>query len=131
MEEKLKHLEFIQNVITRLNTNSFYIKGWAISIISALFVFADKNSNSELMILVYAIIPMFWILDSFFLSSERRYRELYKEVASSTTTDFNMSTDKYKVFEYSWIKCFFSRTLLVFYLFLVLMSFIAMCILIK
>jgi transposase len=32
LEAKLKHLEFIQTVITRLATNSFLFKGWAITI---------------------------------------------------------------------------------------------------
>ena len=35
-EDKLKHLEFIQNIITRMNTNSFLIKGWAVTIASAI-----------------------------------------------------------------------------------------------
>jgi hypothetical protein len=26
--EEVKHLEFIQGVITRMNTNSFQMKGW-------------------------------------------------------------------------------------------------------
>ena len=41
MEKKLKHLEFIQNVILRMNNNSFLIKGWAITLISALFALAS------------------------------------------------------------------------------------------
>ncbi len=35
-EEQIKHLEFIQDVITRMNSNSFQIKGWCITILSAL-----------------------------------------------------------------------------------------------
>jgi len=35
-QETMQHLEFIQNVITRMNTNSFQIKGMAITIVSAL-----------------------------------------------------------------------------------------------
>lgn len=44
-EKKLKHLEFLQNVITRMNSNSFMIKGWAITLVSALFVLAAKDAN--------------------------------------------------------------------------------------
>lgn len=36
MEEKLKHLELIQNIITRMANNSFLLKGWSITIIVAL-----------------------------------------------------------------------------------------------
>ena len=45
MEQKMKHLEFIQNVITRMNSNSFLIKGWAITLVSALFALAANGSN--------------------------------------------------------------------------------------
>jgi hypothetical protein len=37
-ENKRKHLEFIQGVITRMNTSSFLIKGWTITLVSALFL---------------------------------------------------------------------------------------------
>ena len=30
-EEQIKHLEFIQGIINRMNSNSFAIKGWAIT----------------------------------------------------------------------------------------------------
>ena len=33
-ENKLKHLEFIQNIITRMNSNSFVIKGWSITLVT-------------------------------------------------------------------------------------------------
>ena len=33
---KIKHLEFIQSTITRMNQNSFQIKGWMITLVSAL-----------------------------------------------------------------------------------------------
>ena len=36
MENKIKHLEFIQSTITRMNQNSFQIKGWMITLVSAL-----------------------------------------------------------------------------------------------
>ena len=43
-EEKIKYLEFIQNIVTRMNQNSFMIKGWTVAIVSALLaVYADKE----------------------------------------------------------------------------------------
>ena len=35
MENKIKHLEFIQSTITRMNQNSFQIKGWMITFVSS------------------------------------------------------------------------------------------------
>lgn len=43
MENKLKHLDFLQLVITRMNVNSFSLKGWAVTLVSALFAFAAKT----------------------------------------------------------------------------------------
>ena len=51
MEQKLKHLEFIQNVINRMNSNSFLIKGWAVTLIAAIFALAAKDSNFQYIIL--------------------------------------------------------------------------------
>jgi len=47
MENKHKYLEFIQNIITRMNTNSFQIKGMSITITSALLALTASNFNLE------------------------------------------------------------------------------------
>lgn len=79
-EKKLKHLEFIQNIITRMNANSFAIKGWAVTFISAILIFADKqNDKTYLLIPVMATI-LFWALDIYYLSMEKQYRKLFQEV---------------------------------------------------
>ena len=43
MEAKLKHLEFIQTVITRMATNSFLFEGWAITIAAGLAGFRCRR----------------------------------------------------------------------------------------
>lgn len=75
MDAKLKHLEFIQNVITRMNSNSFLIKGWAITLVSALFALAAKDANINYVLISYIVIPVFWVLDGFYISRERQYRD--------------------------------------------------------
>lgn len=67
MEQKMKHLEFIQNVITRMNSNSFLIKGWAITLVSALFALAANGSNIHYVLISYIVIPVFWVLDGFYI----------------------------------------------------------------
>ena len=84
MEQKMKHLEFIQNVITRMNSNSFLIKGWAITLVSALFALAANGSNIHYVLISYIVIPVFWVLDGFYISIERQYRDLYNNVAQKT-----------------------------------------------
>jgi len=37
MENKIKHLEMIQGVINRMASNSFALKGWAVTLVSGIF----------------------------------------------------------------------------------------------
>jgi hypothetical protein len=115
MEEKLKHLEFIQNVITRMNSNSFMIKGWTITIISAIFALVANNSNQKLIWVIFIAVLGFWILDGFFLSTEKQYRDLYNEVTKKNETDFGMDASDYKKGANTWICSTFTSTLLIFY----------------
>lgn len=116
-DEKLKHLEFIQNVITRMNSNSFLIKGWSITLVSALFALAAKDANLNYVLISYVVIPAFWVLDGFFLSMERQYRDLYKRVALRTNeqVDFDMNASSFNVGRNIWSRCVFSKTLNIFY----------------
>lgn len=112
-EHKLKHLEFIQTTITRMSTNSFIIKGWTITLISALFVLAQKESNTTYAILTYIAVPIFWYLNAFFLLQERRYRSLYDDVRikDDNLIDFSMDAKSYNTANNTLIKCLISKTI--------------------
>lgn len=114
-ENKLKHLEFIQNVIARMNSNSFLLKGWCVTLLSALFVLAAKDSNSSYILISYIAIPLFWILDGYYLSQERQYRALYNEVRLKNDIDFDMNTSEYCIQDRTWIAGIKSETILTFY----------------
>jgi hypothetical protein len=118
IEDKRKHLEFIQNVITRMNTNSFLIKGWSITLVSALFALAAKDSNPKFISISFFVIVLFWFLDGFYLSQERQYRELYKEIVKlvEEQTNFSMDASKFNKGKNTWFKSIFSKTLNLFYL---------------
>lgn len=110
MEEKIKHLEFVQNVITRMNTNSFQLKGWAITIVSALLALYASSDNKVLYIFV-AIVPViiFWCLDAFYLKQEMLYRKLYKDIVEDNNIQrFDMNASKYEV---CYCKMFWSKTI--------------------
>lgn len=91
-----KHLEFIQNTITRMGQNSFQAKAWGISIVSALLAFMLSQSDHKLKIIciVIAIVVtlLFCLLDVYYLFLERGYRSLYNSVAGLTP---NHSVKKY------------------------------------
>ncbi len=76
-DEKLKYLEIIQGVIGRLANNSFSLKGWAVTLVAAVFALAAKDADKGYFAI--ALIPTicFWGLDSFYLRQERLFRRLY------------------------------------------------------
>jgi hypothetical protein len=115
-ESQVKHLEMLQAVITRMNTNSFMIKGWMITLVSAIFALSAKDANQHYVIITYICIPAFWLLDAFYLSQERQYRALYDAMRTRQDTDFSMDASKYREGRNTWLRSFFSTTLLVTYL---------------
>lgn len=121
MENKIKYLEFIQMIISRLNQNSFQIKGWMITIVSGLLALA-ANSNNRFYILI-AILPVcaFWGLDAFYLQEERKFRGLYSDVAKMDYTDikisnFDLSIAEYNAGNYSYKASLFSKSIMWMYL---------------
>ena len=94
-EDVRQHLSFIQGVITRMNSNSFSMKGWMVAIVSALCAVYAANPNSEASYIYFiaAIIAdiLFCFLDAYYLKMEKEYRKLYNKVLKSPEeTDFNM-----------------------------------------
>ena len=124
MENKLKHLDFLQLVITRMNVNSFLLKGWTVTLVSALFAFAAKDTNIKYIIITYICIPLFWFLDGYYLSLERQYRELYNVVRQrdEIDIDFDLNARQYNKGKNLWIPCTFSLTLGIFYGTLIFMT---------
>ncbi len=109
MEEKTKHLEFVQNVITRLNANSFQIKGWMITIVTALLALYASSTNVVYVFIAILPIIVFWILDAYYLKQEISYRKLYQDIVDGNCTKtFNMDTHSYKV---CYCKVFWSKTI--------------------
>lgn len=96
MEAKLKHLEFIQAAISRMATNSFLFKGWAITIAAGLSAFGVANSEVALITIALVSTVMFWALDGYYLWLERGFIDLHKEVAAKKEADidFSMEIDK-------------------------------------
>lgn len=101
MDKKIKHLEMIQGVITRMANNSFKLKGWTITLVVATFAFIGKDIVDRKFILVlYLPIIAFWALDSYYLQQERLFRSLYEYVRKldENDIDFSMKTN-HKIFD--------------------------------
>ena len=118
-ENHIKHLEFIQNIITRMNTNSFQIKGMTITILSALIAVYVADKNAEFILVSLLPLILFWFLDSYYLMQERKFRGLYNDLVNddneSKLKPFEMNISSYTKKMYSFRAVFFSKTIITFY----------------
>src|SRR5687767_11194464 len=104
MEQRLSYLQMIQSVINRFSSNSFLVKGWAITIVTGVFALSAKDANQFYVSLAYFPLLMFWVLDAYFVSQERLYRALYDNarIQSVEKLDFSMDTSPFKEPKNSW-----------------------------
>jgi hypothetical protein len=126
-EYMLKEVDVIQNIIKRMASNSFMIKGWTITLIVVTLLLKDDNSK---ILIAYIPLMAFWYLDSYFLWQERMYRNLYNWVIKNRLkTDehlLDMNAYRFSSEVSSVVQIMFSKTLLCFYgtIFLLLTIFI-------
>ena len=113
-DHEIKHLELVQSVISRMAQNSFHLKGWSVTVATAIFAFAAKESSPGLATLALFPAVAFWCLDAYYLRQERLYRKLYEAIADplKTVRPFSMTTDKYTGEVESWDKTLVAKTIL-------------------
>ena len=116
MENKLKHLEFIQATINRMANNSFLLKGWAVTVVGGLLAFGFKDLDCRYIFVSLSVLLFFWILDGYYLHQEKLFRELYERVSKKKDgeIDFSMKTEDCESGE-TWFDRTCSTTLLIFY----------------
>ncbi len=117
IEAKLKHLEFIQNTITRMAYNSFLLKGWAITLVVAIFGLSENNIDLKIVLIATFLTLMFWALDAYFLNQERIFRGRYDEVRvkNPDEIDFSMRLEGKLTSQMDWFVAFTSVTLRLYY----------------
>lgn len=125
-EAKLKHLEFIQNVISRMNHNSFLLKGWSVTIVSAMLAIYSSTSKIDLFLISIFPVLVFWLLDTYYLSQERKFRGLYNDIAEVSENphllkEFEMRPDLYTGDKFSFWNVFWSQTIWKFYLSIIIL----------
>ena len=123
-DKKLKHLELIQGVITRMGGNLFTLRGWMITLVVALSAAFLELGRNELQMILVMVIVIFWVHDAYFLSLERGYRCLYNKVRKlkEEEIDFSMDISEFKNLRVTSIwYCMLSSTLAYFYLSIVIL----------
>ena len=119
MENKYKHLEMVQGVISRMASNSFQLKGLCVTIAVAISALAVIRSNAIMYLLLLLPIISFWLMDAYYLHQEKLFRSLYDavRVMENDKVDFSMETSQFKGTTPSLVKCiFFNWSTIGFYL---------------
>ncbi len=120
-DELFKEIDLIQNCINRMAQNSFMLKGWALTIFAGVTAFTKgENFSNSVTLICTTIIPYvcFWILDTFFLRTEKKYRKMYEDMltkrkVNNTEGQYELNPQTIKVD--SFLKVMFSITMVVFY----------------
>jgi len=93
-EDRIKHLELIQDVIARMAGESARMKQFALA---AVGVLASTSAATHAVPLAYvagALSVIFWLLDARYVRLERGYRALYDQVRSEGgPADFRLTLD--------------------------------------
>ncbi|EMT6385487.1 hypothetical protein WMR60_004086 [Providencia rettgeri] len=88
----ISSLGYIQDIIKRMASNSFFIKGWALSISAVIIALMPKldeiesyspNSIPIVITLSIVILFMFSLLDTYYLQQERIFRNEYNRKVES------------------------------------------------
>lgn len=126
MEKKMKHMEMIQGVINRMASNSFALKGWAVTLVAGIFALSSKDADKMFFLVTYVPILIFWGLDTYYLLQERRYRTLFEKVRNTEedAIDFsmNVSLPEFKTENNNYLDCLTSTTEFLFYIPLALLA---------
>jgi hypothetical protein len=87
-EQQAKRLDHLQAIISRMADNSFKLKGWCLTLVSAFLGLAlktDAGAAPTSQIAFFAPLPIvvFWLLDAYYLALEKGFRYVYNESAKN------------------------------------------------
>lgn len=133
--DKIKHLDYVQNAITRMADNSFKIKSLTITLLTAFVGIYVKTGEERFLKVTIFPLLLFWILDSYYLQQERKFRAIYDGLIGKNNQlrirPFEMPLKKVKGAYYCFLRVMFSKTERLLYLgliiIIVLYSWILQC----
>jgi hypothetical protein len=79
-DAKIKHLEMIQAVVTRLANEAALIRGLALTVAAAFFGFSVPSLNWRIAAVGMLPVVAFWGLNAYYLRADRQFRKFYDRV---------------------------------------------------
>ena len=115
-DSTIKHLELVQAVIARMADNSFKIKSWAVALVSAVLVVAERVAGWQYLFVALVPALVFWGLDAFYLRQEKLFRTLYDAIRLGESAEaegaFTMNTAPHCNLVGNWFGLWFTRPLI-------------------
>lgn len=79
-EDRRKHLDFIQAVVTRMSAASTSAKSWLLPVVTATYGYGMTQNAWSVIVLGLGAVVLFMFLDAHYLDQEKAYRALYDAV---------------------------------------------------
>jgi hypothetical protein len=92
-EDRRKHLDFIQAVITRMSAASSNAKGWLLPVVTVAYGYSLTKPARSIAVLGILAVALFAFIDANYLRQEKAYRRLYDAVARKTRDVPHFSLD--------------------------------------
>ena len=92
-----KHLEIMQGVIQRMAENSRSCKLWCVTLVAATLVLVARTGEPQHALIALAPAVLFWILDSYYLSLERGFRDSYNAFVKKLHNSDLPTADLYRI----------------------------------
>ena len=109
-------MQMIQENVGRMATTSAVLKGFAATMFAAFAALSYNDISIHMLIISILPVVGFLLLDTYYLTLEKKYRYLYEQVRTGVMqADFNMSVAQIDVYSCSWIKALCSRSITLFY----------------
>lgn len=81
-EDDRLYLQFLQNNISRMNTNSTQVKTWCMAIVAALLAIFAETKNCLFLLICFIPVILFCMLDAQYLQEEHKFVGMYNDYIS-------------------------------------------------
>lgn len=119
-ENKMAHLQMIQGVIDRMASTSALYKGFSATIVAGISAISFTDINPWILLLAFAPVVCFFVMDVYYLRLEKKYRLLYEKVRlEKIPADFSLDArcdcKELNIVNGTWLQCLKSPSIWIFY----------------
>ena len=98
-EDERLYLQFLQNNIARMNTNSAQAKEWCVAIVAALLAIFSETKNELFVWICLLPVILFCILDTLYLQQEHKFVAMYNDYVSDKVGESRVYKMPMKAYE--------------------------------